>query len=59
VNNLHKLIKIVGYSLATIGFIHVVKHVIHSKECREGWNKIKVEEKKRTGSRYGSNPVRY
>jgi hypothetical protein len=39
--------KIVGYSLATIGFVHIVKHIMHSKEgcCLCGWHKTKEEEK--------------
>lgn len=53
--------KIVGYILAIIGFAYIVKHIMHCKECRRlrGWHKIKVEDEKRQGSRYGSNPVRY
>ena len=97
---MHKLtdivVGIVVYALATIGFVCVVKHIMHRKEgcylC--GWHKTEVEgsetkaediktnvEKvkstveglktkvegfktkihgeKRTGSRYGSSPVKY
>lgn len=74
---MHKLMKVVGYTLATIGFACVVKHIMHYKEgcCLCGWHKIKVEdekpagstesretkveEEKRKGSRYGSNPIHY
>ncbi|WP_269849107.1 hypothetical protein [Methanosarcina horonobensis] len=37
--------------MAIIGLAHVVKHIIHCKECRglRGWHKIKVEEEKPTG----------
>lgn len=58
---MHKLMKIVGYILAIIGFAYIVKHIMHCKECRRlrGWHKIKVEDEKRQGSRYGSNPIRY
>ncbi len=74
--------KIVGHILAVIGFVCVVKHIMHYKEgcCLCGWHKtkteeekpeykkpsgstvshkIKVEEERRQGSRYGSNPIRY
>jgi hypothetical protein len=72
---MHKLIKIVGYSLATVGFACAAKHIMHRKKGYSGWHKIKVEDEKptgatvpheikvedekRRGSRYGSNPVRY
>jgi len=48
----HKLIKIVGYILAIIGFAHVVKHIMHCKEwrCLCCWHKIKVEDEKPTGA---------
>jgi len=48
---MHKLIKIVGYILAIIGFAHVVKSIMHCKErcCLCGWHKIKVEEEKPAG----------
>ncbi len=47
---MYKFMKIVGYSLATIGFACVVKHIMHSKKgCLCGWHKIKVEEEKPTG----------
>ncbi|WP_204245311.1 hypothetical protein [Methanosarcina horonobensis] len=53
--------KIAGLILATTGIAYVVKKIMHKKEQRSGWHKIKVEEKeeKRTGSRYGSSPVKY
>ncbi len=72
---MHKSMKIVGCILGTIGLACVVKHVMHCKECRSGWHKIKVEEEKpagenvshkvkvedekQQGSRYGSNPIHY
>jgi hypothetical protein len=70
----NKFTKIVGYTVAAIGFAYVVKHIKHSIERMRGWHKIKVEDEKptenveqkikeederRTGSRYGSNPIRY
>ncbi len=51
--------KIAGYTIAALGVAYVIKYMKHSKESSRGWHKIKVEEEKRTGSRYGSNPVRY
>jgi len=52
--------KIAGYTVAALGVAYVVKHMKHRKEGSRGWHKIKVEDEvKRTGSRYGSNPVRY
>jgi hypothetical protein len=53
--------KIVGCILAVIGLACVVKHIMYGKEgcCLCGWHKTKEEDEKRTGSRYGSNPVRY
>jgi hypothetical protein len=48
-----------GFILATTGLAYVVKHIMHGKESRSGWHKIKVGDEKRTGSRYGSNPVHY
>jgi hypothetical protein len=95
---MRKLMEIVVYMLATVGFACVVKHirVMHCEEgcCLCGGHKTKVEEpktkvgdvetkvekvkskveglktkveefktkvhgEKRTGSRYGSNPVKY
>lgn len=54
-----KSLKIVGLVLATTGLAYAVKKVMHKKQ-RSGWHKIKVEEEeKRTGSRYGSSPVKY
>lgn len=52
-------IKVVGFILATTGLAYAVKKVMSQKENRSGWHKIKVEEEKRTGTRYGSNPVNY
>jgi hypothetical protein len=48
----HKLTKVVGYALATIGFACVVKHIMHYKKgcCLCGWHKIKVEDEKPAGS---------
>ena len=58
-----KLMEIVVYILAVIGLACVVKHIriMHCKEgcCLCDWLKTKVEEEKKTGSRYGSNPVKY
>ncbi len=55
--------KIAGYTLAAVGAAYAVKYMKNRTENSRGWHKIKVEEKvkeeKRTGSRYGSNPVRY
>jgi hypothetical protein len=51
--------KIVGFVLATMGLAYAVKQMMHKKECCSGWHKIKVKAEKRTGSRYGSNPVKY
>lgn len=47
--------------LAIIGLACVIKHIMHCKEgwCLCDWLKRKVEGEKRTGSRYGSNPVHY
>ncbi len=60
---LHKFTKILGYTLAALGIAYFIKQMMLSKKCSFGWHKTKVEEKaeeeKRTGSRYGSNPVRY
>jgi hypothetical protein len=54
-----KSIKIMGFIVASAGLAYVVKQIMHHKEHLSGWHKIKVEDEKRTGSRYGSNPVRY
>ena len=51
--------KIVGFIIATTGLAYAVKQIMHKKEHRSGLHKIKVEDEKRTGSRYGSNPVKY
>ncbi len=55
--------KIAGYTVAALGVAYVIKYIMRSKKCLFGWHKTKVEEKaeekKRTGSRYGSNPVKY
>jgi hypothetical protein len=71
---MHQLMKIVGYTAATVGLAYVIKQ---AKQRRAGfgkWHKIKVEGEKstesapyemkregekRTGTRYGSNPVSY
>jgi hypothetical protein len=55
----YKSVKIIGFIAATTGLAYVVKRIMHYKEHRSGWHKIKVEDEKRTGSRYGSNPIRY
>jgi hypothetical protein len=70
-----QLVKIAGYTLAALGAAYVVKQMKRRKESSRGWHKIKVEEeeqagatvppetkvedKKRTGTRYGSKPIRY
>ena len=59
-----KFIEIVIYILAAIGLASLVKHIhtMHSKKgcCLCGKHKTEgKEEEKRTGSRYGSNPVKY
>jgi hypothetical protein len=52
--------KIIGYGLAFIGIAHIVKHLTHKEGCVLcGWLKKEEKEEKRTGSRYGSNPVKY
>ncbi len=60
---LHKFTKILGYTVAALGIAYVIKQMMHSEKCSFGWHKPKVEEKaeeeKRTGSRYGSNPIHY
>lgn len=48
-----------GFIVAATGLVYVVKQIMHYKEHRSGWHKIKVENEKRTGSRYGSNPIHY
>jgi hypothetical protein len=66
-----ELMEIIIYILALIGLACVVKH-LHFKSCTEegcclcNWLKPKMEEAKTkmeegqsTGSRYGSNPVKY
>jgi hypothetical protein len=61
--------------LATVGVAYVVKRIMHSKEgcCMCGCHKVEDEnstseteshktkesDENRTGSRYGSNPIRY
>lgn len=52
-------IKVVGFVLATTGLAYAVKKAMRNKEERSGWHNIKVEEERRTGTRYGSNPIRY
>lgn len=58
---MHQLIKIVGVTAATVGIAYVVKQMKERKEGSRGWHKIKVEGEgeRKTGSRYGSNPIRY
>ena len=56
---MYKSMKIMGIIVATTGLAYVVKQIMHNKEHRSGWHKIKVEDEKRTGSRYGSNSIRY
>lgn len=57
--------KIAGIILVAAGLAYAVKTIMKNKEQRSCWHKIKVEEakeekeEKRTGSRYGSNPVKY
>jgi hypothetical protein len=55
---MYKSMKIVGLVLAATGLAYAVKKIMQ-KEHRSDWHKIKVEEEKRTGSRYGSNPIKY
>jgi len=55
-----KLMEIVVYILALVGLACIVKHLMHQEGCALcGWQKTKVEEEKKTGSRYGSSPVKY
>lgn len=71
---MHQLMKIAGYAAATVGLAYVVKQMKQRKAGFSKWHKIKVEGEKstepmpygmkregekRTGSRYGSNPVHY
>ncbi|MDY9924903.1 hypothetical protein [Methanosarcina sp.] len=56
---MHQFMKAAGYTVAALGVAYVVKHMKHRKEGSRGWHKIKVEEEKKTGSRYGSDPIRY
>jgi hypothetical protein len=66
--------KIVGYTAATVGLAYIVKQAKQRKAGFSKWHKIKVDDEKstesmpyemrregekRTGSRYGSNPIRY
>jgi len=52
--------KTVGFLLAATGLAYAVKRAMSKKGNRSGWHKIKVEDEgKRTGSRYGSNPIKY
>jgi hypothetical protein len=48
-----------GLIVATTGLAYVVKQIMHQKEERSGWHKIKIQDEKRTGTRYGSNPIHY
>lgn len=58
---MHKFMETVGHILALVGLVCIVKHLMHPQEgcvlC--GWKKTEEKEEKRTGSRYGSSPVRY
>ena len=71
---MHKFMEFVGYALALIGLATVVKHLAHHNQegCMLCGLREKVEEKKskmaqktgkqeeqKTGTRYGSNPIRY
>jgi hypothetical protein len=71
---MHKFMEFVGYALALIGLATVVKHLAHHNQegCMLCGLSDKVKEKKsqmtqktgeqeerRTGSRYGSNPINY
>lgn len=71
---MHQLMKIAGYTAATVGLAYVVKHIKKRKADMGKWHKIKVEDEKstesmpyemkregekQTGTRYGSNPVHY
>ena len=52
--------EILGYILAIIGLACIVKHLMHREGCVLcDWNKTKENKEKSTGSRYGSNPIRY
>lgn len=67
--------EILVYILALIGLACIVKHMSHQEGCWLcGWqktkediqqaaekasHKIKVDEEKKTGTRYGSNPIEY
>lgn len=57
---MEKLMEILVAILAIIGLACIVKHIMHTEEdcvlC--SWSERK-EEENRTGTRYGSNPVRY
>lgn len=54
-----KSVKIMGLIVASAGLAYVVKQAMDYKSKRSGWHKIKVEDEKRKGTRYGSNPIRY
>ena len=58
---MHQFIRIVGVTAVTVGIAYAVKQMKARKGSSRGWHKIKVEEKeqRKTGTRYGSNPVRY
>jgi hypothetical protein len=56
---MYKSMKFMGLIVASAGLAYVAKQIMRHKESRSGWHKIKVEGEKRTGTRYGSNPVRY
>lgn len=61
-----EFMEIVVYILAVIGLACVVKYLMDQEGCPVcGWHKTeeegktKMEEGQSTGSRYGSNPVKY
>jgi hypothetical protein len=56
---MYKSVKIMGLIVASAGLAYVVKQAMNYKAHLSGWHKIKVEDEKRKGSRYGSNPIRY
>jgi len=56
---MHRLMKIVGFAAVALGAAYVVKQMKERKADSSGWHKVKFNEEKRTGTRYGSNPIRY
>lgn len=49
----------VGYIFALVGIAWIVKYIAHEGNCPMCNLRKKMQDKKRKGSRYGSNPVRY